>query len=240
MKNYDAIIAGLQRQINALKNIKGGAGITVTQSPGGMVISSRAGKAEPAKGTATASTLGGITLELYPLWDGDRKYRLNERIVYKGGGETYYQIYECADITAASGDVPGVSAKWTNLTEIPTLGEWSAETTYDAAAVVMWGSPWQFRLYTSIAGSNTGNLPSDATKWTLGADVTLGIVQWPPAAGVWVPFKEHILSDTRYDIGTYQFELLYNAHTFDKGGNLRAVSPGDYTVWAEAEACVPA
>lgn len=235
MKDYSADIQKLERRLKPLENIRGGVGIRVSKTPGGLVIDARNVGAPKNASAAAESTSGGVTLELYPEWDGDRQYRLDERVVYKAVGETYYQIYECNDVSAGAGDVPGVSAKWTARTT--TADEWESGTTYAAAAEVMWGTPWQYYIYTSTENGNVGNEPGKSDKWTKGAGVVWGIKQWPPASGVFVPFKEHVLADTRYDTTTYKFELLFAAHTFDKGGNLTAVALGDYTVWAEAEAC---
>lgn len=237
MRDYSGDIAQIERRIAPLLNIRGGSGIIVQRSPGGICISARPAKEKPGAAAASSSSSGGIVLELYPEWEGDRQYRLNERVVYKGELETYYKIYACLDTSAGAGDVPGVSAQWDVITE--DAPEWDAATTYGVDDVVMWGTAWQFHLYTSLAADNTGNLPSDASKWTRGDAVTLGIKQWPPAPGVMVPFKQHIVADVRYDTGTFLFEWLYTAHTFDKTGKLTAVTLGEYSTWAEAEACVP-
>jgi hypothetical protein len=236
MRNYSEDIARLDRRLKPLENIQGGQGISVHKSPGGLVVSARNSKTPPAaKATAVADDDSGIVLEMHPEWSSTQQYRLNERVVYKGESDTYYLVYECADITAGAGDVPASSAKWNAITT--AAAEWNESTTYGEGAVVMWGTAWQFALYTSIAGGNVGNTPSDATKWTKGADVMLGIKQWPPATGVYVPFREYVVADVRYSTADYKFRLAYAAHRFDKSGNLRAVTFGDYIVWAEAEAC---
>ena len=242
LEDQRVVLHSHDRRLKSLENIQGGKGITVQRTPGGVTIHAKPVKTPPAVrpvAVVAEDTSGGIVLELHPEWVTGRQYRLGERCVHAVGD--YYSVYQCAVAHTAGTFATDLATKWTDETNIPTLGEWAAGTTYTNGQVVMWGTPWQFKLYTAHDSPTAGTLPSDTDHWTAGADVVLGIKEWPTGtADTFVPFREYVISDVRYDTSTYLFQLMYSTHTFDKGGNLKSVALSVYSTWAEPAECVPA
>jgi len=62
MRNYDDEIGDLRRRLRALENIRGGPGISIGRSPGGLVIAARPRKEPNTASAAVAEDNTGGTL----------------------------------------------------------------------------------------------------------------------------------------------------------------------------------
>lgn len=226
-------IRDLIDNVNQLSTIRGANRVKVDTGHGGVVIS----YVEPpeVKAKATEEAASGITVELHPVWDSSRQYRLNERVVHKPAGSTYFYVYACADVTAGAADQPDTSPKWIKISV--TAGLWSSSSTYELGAQVMWGTPGQYYLYTSNIAGNQNQEPGKTDKWNKGNEVLLGTDQWPLTSGVFVPIREYVVADVRYDTNSHLLTFLHNAHTYDKAGKLTSIAPSSYKTFAQAKAC---
>lgn len=233
------IIRDLVDNVNQLSQIRAGNGIKVDISHGGVLISYTGLPVVGGISTTTPETTGEVILEMHPEWVAARKYRLNERVIHvptSGSVGGHYSVYQCADASAASGDVPGVSNKWQCLTS--PASAWTSGHTYTTGSSAMYGSPGQYKVYTANAPTSENDVPGVSSKWTFHHDVLLGLKSWPLNGTIKVPYRKYWVADVRYDDSTYLFTFVYGASTMDKNGKMIGETiDSDYVTWAQAEDC---
>lgn len=204
-------------EVNRLGKITVGAGINMTNNASG--VSFTLATKPVVAGSSTTEPTGGIPLELAEVWNTGVQYRLAEHVCYAIPDSIYYNIYECIDSTATSGDIPDESSKWQVITSGSDIDLW-AEGTYTSGQSVRYGSTYQESIY--VASAETSGNPT-TSGWTKSYDVVYGIKEFPPLSGTTefiVPFYTLEQTNSRYNMRTHELQITQTKTTYNKAQKL--------------------